>query len=124
MADTNTDYVVELIVDSIINSMKSQFEGKVPVTAFDTVRSGAVLTASNAIPFPLRLAINAIPKSAYKAAGDAGVSGIKTVTSTETVSVATNVTVGGAKALGTAVTGFFKGKNAGSLTNSTCEEQS
>jgi len=117
MADTNIDYVVKLIVDNVISSMESQLDGKVSAAVFDSVRTGAVYTATNAIPFPLRLAINAIPASAYKAAGNAAVSGAKAVADTEMASSATDSAVGGAKAIGTAasagigtVTGFFKGK--------------
>ena len=67
---TNTDIVVGLIVDGVINSMKSQLDNKVPDAVFDAVRTGAVLAASSAIPAPVRLAINAVPASAIKTAGN------------------------------------------------------
>ena len=70
MASTNTDIVVGLIVDGIINSMRTQLDGRVPDAVFDAARSGAVLAASSAIPAPIRLAINAVPTSTLKAAGD------------------------------------------------------
>jgi len=129
MNNSNTDYVVTLIVDSIINSMKSQLEGKVPDTVFDKVRSGAVLTASAAIPFPIQIAINAVPPSAYKVAGNITMSGAKAVAGTEAASVAKEAAAEGAKAIGAAatrgfrtVTSFLKSRKSEHDTNSVCEE--
>lgn len=110
MADTNTDHVIELIADSIINSLKSQLEGKVPDAVFGTAYSAAVFAAKSAIPFPIQIAINAVPSSAYKAAGNAAMCGAKMVTGSEAASTATDAAVGGAKAAFGAVTGFLKGK--------------
>ena len=70
MANTNTDILVGLIVDGVLNSMKSQVDGKVPDAVFDALRTGAVLAASSAIPPPVRLAINAVPASTLVAARD------------------------------------------------------
>jgi len=67
MVNSNTGYIVESIVDIIIDSMKPRFESKVPAATFGTVRSGAVLTVKNAIPFPLRMAINIVPKKHLEA---------------------------------------------------------
>ena len=79
MASTNTDYVVGLIVDGVLASMKSQLNGKVPDAVLDTVRTGAILAASSAIPPPVRLAINAVPASTVMAAGNAAASKVRTV---------------------------------------------
>ena len=70
MTSTNTDIVVGLIVDGVLNSMKTQLDGKVPDAVFDTIRTGAVLAASSAIPAPVRLAINAVPASSLVTAGN------------------------------------------------------
>ena len=79
MASTNTDYVVGLIVDGVLASMRSQLNGKVPDAVLDTVRSGAILAASSAIPPPVRLAINAVPASTVMAAGNAAANKVRTV---------------------------------------------
>lgn len=64
----NTDRIATLIVDKVIDSIKSQFGDRVSAATFDAVRSGAIRTASDIIPFPLRFAINAIPKSTFETA--------------------------------------------------------
>jgi hypothetical protein len=99
MANT-VDLVVETLVDSVINSMKLQSNGKVPPAVLDTMRTAAILAASSAIPAPVRLAINAVPISAVTTAAN----GIKT---------AKNDISGGARAIGESVTGLIKNKIAG-----------
>jgi len=60
----NTNRINTLVVDTVIGSMKSQLEGKVSAIALDAARLYALRTANAAVPFPLRLAINALPASA------------------------------------------------------------
>jgi hypothetical protein len=80
MSETNTDRVVGLIVDRILDSMKQQqLGGKIPDAAFDAVRTTAVLAASTAIPPPIRLAINAVPSSAFKAAENVAATGSQNI---------------------------------------------
>jgi len=97
MTETNTDRVVGLIVDRILDSMKQQLDGKVPDAAFGAVRSAAVLAASSAVPPPIRLAINAVPPAVFKAAENATTSGVQNIRETASRGVGT-------------VTGLLKGK--------------
>jgi hypothetical protein len=100
MSSNTVDLVVETLVDSVINSMKLQSNGKIPPAVLDTMRTAAILAASSAVPGPVRLAINAVPVSAVKTAAG----GIKAVK---------NDVAGGAKAIGETVTGLIKNKIAG-----------
>jgi TM2 domain-containing membrane protein YozV len=64
MADTNTDRIVRLIVDSTIDLARPQLEGRVPAMVINTARSGALVAVKESIPFPARLAMNhAVPAS-------------------------------------------------------------
>ena len=79
MTNTNTDLVVGLVVDSVLDSMRPQLAGKIPDAAFDALRTGAVLAASSAIPPPVRLAINAVPTSTVMAVGNVAANKVRTV---------------------------------------------
>ena len=79
MTSSNTDRVVGLIVDSMIDSMRPQLQGKVPDAAVNAMRSAAVLAASSAIPPPIRLAINAVPPTAFHVVENAAASGVQNI---------------------------------------------
>jgi len=56
MTNTNTDIVVGLIVDGVLNSMKAQLDGNVPDAVFDTIRTDAAnghKLSLFAVPSPL-----------------------------------------------------------------------
>ncbi|MGL6195864.1 MAG: BRcat domain-containing protein [Thermoguttaceae bacterium] len=137
----NTEYLAKLIVGKVIDSMQSQFEGKVSVTTLNAVRSGAITTASNAIPFPLRLVINAVPNTIFenalartdKAITMAVENSIKTINpnmltdATGTSTVITEVVKTAVSRGIEMVNGFIKGKPAdqtSDLNDSNGEEQS
>jgi len=42
---SNTDYIVESVVDGVIASMQPQFDGRVSAELVKTIRSGAILAA-------------------------------------------------------------------------------
>ena len=59
----NADRLAVFIVDKVADAIKTQFGDKVSFTTLDTVRSVAAVAVKNAVPFPMRLALNAIPAS-------------------------------------------------------------
>jgi hypothetical protein len=84
MAST-TDLIVEMITSSIVDSLKSNLEGKIDETTLAKIPPIALLAAKAAVPFPLRIALDLIPASTVQ-------SGVNTATS-------------GASAVGTAALG-------------------
>jgi len=131
----NTERIATLIVDMVINTMKLRFPDN--AVAFDAVHSGAVRTASNAIPFPLRLTINLIPASAFesviKNVEQTAIKVIEKAISTinpQTLSNATDVSAMVTEVVKTAVShgietakGFIKGQPPDHGTDSEGEEQ-
>jgi len=109
MSETNTDRVVGLIVDRILDSMKQQQLGsKIPDAAFGAARSAAVLAASSAIPPPVRLAINAVPPSAFKVAENVAATGSQNIRE-GVQNIKDNIKDSAARGAGT-VSGLLKGK--------------
>jgi hypothetical protein len=109
MSETNTDRVVGLIVDRILASMKQQqLGGKIPDAAFDAMRTAAVLAASSAIPPPVRLAVNAVPPSAFKVAENVAATGSQNIRD-GVQNIKDNIKDSVAGKVET-VTGFLKGK--------------
>jgi len=108
MSETNTDRVVGLIVDHILASMKQQLSGKVPDAAFGAVRSAAVLAASSAIPPPIRLAINAVPPTAFKVAENVAATGSQNIRD-GVQNIKDNIKDSAARGAGT-LSGILKGK--------------
>ena len=84
MTDTNTDRLIKLIVDSTINLIKPQLENRVSNDVFETVRFGTVSVIREAIPFPLRMAINGVPASAFQIVETTVKDKMKTVVGTQT----------------------------------------
>ena len=108
MSETNTDRVVRLIVDHILDSMRRQLDGKVPDAALGAVRTAAVLAASSAIPPPVRLAINAVPPSAFKVAENVTATGSQNIRE-GVQNIKGNITDTAARKVET-VAGLLKGK--------------
>ena len=108
MSETNTDRIVGLIVDRILDSMKQQLGGKVPDAALGAVRTAAVVAASSVIPPPVRLAINAVPPSAFKVAENVAATGSQNIRE-GVQNIKDNIKDSAARGAGT-VTGLLKGK--------------
>jgi len=138
MANSNIDRIIALVVDTVIETMKSQFEGKVPAATFDAARPVAVRTASSAVPFPLRLAINALPSSVVdaiiekteKTVGTVVAAATKKLADAGTVSATTDITGMVTEVVKTAVSSgigvakeFIAGKKTDSSNDSVCNEQ-
>jgi len=60
---SNADRFATFIVDEVADTLISQFGDKISSATLDTVRSIAEVAVKKAMPFPMRLGINAIPTS-------------------------------------------------------------
>jgi len=104
----NTDYIVETIVDGIIDSMKPQFDGKVSADVVKTIRSGAILAGTTAIPVPVKFGINSVPRSKIEQALKFVQDKTNGALATETTSTATGVVEKCVNAITAPVMDFIK----------------